>query len=196
MIWAVVLAAGESKRMGQPKMLLPFRGATILETVIRSLRDADFPHILVVLGAEAARLTELLRDYPVQTITNPNYSQGMLSSVQAGFDALPSETRSVLVVLGDQPTISGPVLACLKAATQTSPDSIVLPVYRGRRGHPVLIPAKYRSEIAALSHEIGLRQLLQRHPDAILEIQVDSPEILQDIDDPQAYRNALSKKSS
>ncbi len=194
MIWAVVLAAGESKRMGQPKMLLPFKGSTILETVIRSLLEGDIPHILVVLGAESARLSEILRNYPVQTVTNPNYSQGMLSSVQAGFDALPSETRSVLVVLGDQPTISGPVLARLKAATQTSPDSIVLPVYRGRRGHPVLIPAIYRSEIAALSHEIGLRQLLQRHPDAILEIQMDSPEILEDIDDPKSYEEARSKK--
>ena len=196
MIWAVVLAAGESKRMGKPKMLLPFGESTILEIVIRSLLAADFPNVLVVLGAESTRLSELLRDYPVQTVYNPNYSQGMLSSVQAGFAALPSLLRSVLVVLGDQPMLSGSTLARLMAASQTSPDSIVLPVYQGRRGHPLLIPAKYRSEISTLSHTIGLRQLLQRHPDAVEEIPVDSPEILQDIDDPQAYQEALSKKET
>jgi molybdenum cofactor cytidylyltransferase len=194
MIWAVVLAAGESKRMGQPKMLLPFKESTILETVIRSLLDANIPNVLVVLGAESARLSELLRNYPVQPIYNPNYSQGMLSSVQAGFAALPSEAQSVLVVLGDHPMVSGSIITRLMTASQTAPDSIVLPVYQGRRGHPVLIPSRYRSEIATLSHSVGLRQLLQRNPDAVLEIRVDSPEILQDIDDPQAYQEALSKK--
>lgn len=194
MIWAVVLAAGESKRMGKPKMLLPFGESTILETVIRSLLDANFPNVLVVLGAESTRLSELLCNYPVQTVYNPNYSQGMLSSVQAGFAALPSVAQSVLVVLGDQPTVSAPVLERIMAAAQNSHDSIVLPVYQGRRGHPVLIPAKFRTEITSLSHSIGLRQLLQCHPDAVLEIRVDSPEILQDIDDPQAYQEALSKK--
>ena len=196
MICTIVLAAGESKRMGKPKMLLPFRGSTILESVIRSVLETNCPNVLVVLGAESIRIQELLRNYPVLTVYNPNYSQGMLSSVQTGFAALPSEARSVLIVLGDQPGIPGPVFESVMAASQINPDSIVLPVHQGRRGHPVMIPAQYRSEIATLSPTIGLRQLLQRHPDSVLELGVESPEILQDIDDPKAYQDALSKKES
>jgi len=161
MIWAIVLAAGESKRMGQPKMLLPFRSKTILETVIDTLLETSMGGIIVVLGAESATLSARLESYPVKIVRNPGYRSGMLSSVQAGFSALPKGVTAALLALGDQPAVSSGVI---------------------RQLHP---------EISMLSPNIGLRELMRRHPEAIREVAVGEAMILQDIDDPETYRQAI-----
>ncbi len=191
MIWAIVLAAGESKRMGRPKMLLPFRSKTILETVIDTVLETSVDGMLVVLGAEAASLSPLLRAYPVKTVFNAAFRSGMLSSVQAGFSALPEAVTAALLVLGDQPAVSPIVIRELLSLHQSLPEAILIPVYRGRRGHPVLIPIGFRREISTLSPDIGLRELMRRHPEATHEVAVGKVEILQDIDDPEAYRLAV-----
>ena len=191
MIWAIVLAAGESKRMGQPKMLLPFRSKTILETVIDTLLETSIGGIIVVLGAESATLSARLESYPVKIVRNTAYRSGMLSSVQVGFSALPEGVSAALLALGDQPAISSGVIRQLLALHRRLPESILIPVYQGRRGHPVLIPSGYHHEISMLSPNIGLRELMRRHPEAIREVAVGEAMILQDIDDPETYRQAI-----
>jgi molybdenum cofactor cytidylyltransferase len=195
MIWAVVLAAGESRRMGKPKMLLPFGEKTILESVLDTILATPVQRIMVVLGAEREKISSLISQYPVEKVFNPDFRTGMLSSVQAGFSALPPEAEAAMVFLGDQPFVSADVVAQVCEASVRSPRSIILPVFGKRRGHPVLIPAGLWKEIDSLSPEVGLRELIHRHGREVLEVAVEEENILMDIDDPQDYRDALNKKT-
>jgi molybdenum cofactor cytidylyltransferase len=190
-IWAVVLAAGKSVRMGSPKMLLPFGRKTLIENIVAGVMKFPVDGILVVLGARRGELELLLRPYPVKPVFNPDFERGMLSSIQRGLEELPSEARAVLVVLGDQPWTPASVVARLVSGFERSGKGIVLPIHRGRRGHPVLINLKFRREIMALDPAVGLRQLLLQHPDDVLEVPVRTPSVLRDIDSPEDFRKAL-----
>ena len=110
MIWALVLAAGESKRMGRSKQLLPFEHTTILETVINHIAQSNVDETLVVLGADRENIENVIEDLPVKRVFNPHFKEGMLSSVQKGFVSLPEEVEAVLVFLGDQPKIPSSVI--------------------------------------------------------------------------------------
>jgi molybdenum cofactor cytidylyltransferase len=195
MIWALILAAGESKRMGRPKMLLPFGGSTILETVIAAALRSSVDRTMVVVGAERERIGRVLENYPVEPVFNPDYGRGMLSSVQAGFEALPPEARAALVMLGDQPAVTESIIDTLIRAFTRTGSALVVPVFSGRRGHPLLIGARFREEVRGLPPAIGLRQLVRDHPEAVLEVPVQEDGILQDIDDPGDYRRALEEES-
>jgi len=194
MIWAIILAAGESKRMGRPKMLLPWKDATILESVVHTALASSVDRVLVVLGAEQEQISRLLTPFPVETVYNPDFRRGMLSSVQVGFAALPEGVEAAVMLLGDQPFVSVGVIDRLCAAHAGSPGCILLPVYEGKRGHPVLIPSAFRDEIPLLSDAVGLRELIHRHGDKIVEIEVEEEDVLLDIDDPEAYRAAIKGK--
>ena len=191
MIWAIILAAGESKRMGEPKMLLPFGGKTIIEAVTESVVSSEVEGSLVVVGAERERIEEKIKDYGIKIVFNPDFRSGMLSSVQCGFKAVPEGTRVVLVVLGDQPRISSGIINQLIEASKKTGKGIVLPVFEGERGHPVIIDMKYREEVENLRPDIGLRGTVYSHPEDILEVEVDTARILKDIDDAADYKREL-----
>jgi molybdenum cofactor cytidylyltransferase len=194
MIWAMILAAGESRRMSQPKLLLPFGEKTIIETVVEKVVSSKVNNTLVVLGSEREKVEEKIKNFPVKVAFNPDYRKGMLSSVLCGFKTLPEETQAVVVVLGDQPSVSKEVIDKIVDAYQKIGKGIVLPVYEKERGHPVIIDMKYKDEVENLSPDIGLRGTVYSHPEDILEVEVDTPEILQDIDDEADYRRELKNK--
>jgi molybdenum cofactor cytidylyltransferase len=194
MIWAMILAAGESKRMGKPKLLLPFGEKTIIETIVETVVSSKVEETLIILGSDREKIEDKIKNYPVEIVYNRDFRSGMLSSVQCGFKALPVETRAVLVVLGDQPKISKAIINKLIAAYKSSEKGIVLPVYKKERGHPVLIDLKYREEVEKLSPEVGLRGTVYRHPEDILEVDVETPSIIKDIDDESDYKKELENK--
>ena len=194
MIWAMILAAGESRRMGQPKLLLPFGEKTIIETVVEKVVSSKVDNTLVVLGSEREEVEEKIKNFPVKVAFNPDYRKGMLSSVLCGFKTLPEETQAVVVVLGDQPSVSKEVIDKIVDAYQKTGKGIVLPVYEKERGHPVLIDMKYKAEVESLSPDIGLRGTVYSHPEDILEVEVDTPNILKDIDDEADYKRELKNK--
>jgi molybdenum cofactor cytidylyltransferase len=194
MIWAMILAAGESKRMGKPKLLLPFGEKTIIETIVETVVSSKVEKTLVILGSDRETIEEKIKNSPVEIVYNPDFRSGMLSSVQCGFKALSEETRAVLVVLGDQPKTSTTVINKLIDAYRSSGKGIVLPVYKKERGHPVLIDVKYGEEVENLSPEIGLRGTVYNHPEDILEVDVETPSIFQDIDDESDYKRELENK--
>ena len=187
MIWAVVLAAGESKRMGRPKQILPYGDSTILGTVLELVLASPVEGALVVLGAAADRIAPLVGRFPVETVLNPDFREGMLSSVRCGLRALPASARAALVFLGDQPRIAPATAARVVAAYRDSGRGLVLPTYGGRGGHPLLIDLKYRAEIDGLEAGVGLRGILDRHPDDVARIAVDDPGVRIDIDTPDDY---------
>jgi molybdenum cofactor cytidylyltransferase len=191
MIWAVVLAAGKSERMGSAKLLLPLGGRTLIETVIDGVLRSRPDGVLVVVGADRTKLEPVVGKFPVRIVINPDFARGMLSSVKRGFRAVPPAARAVLIFLGDQPPPPASVVERIVGAYRKTGKGIVLPAYRGRRGHPVLIDLKYRPEIGTLDPRIGLRQLPRAHPDDVCEVKVRTPAILRDIDTPEDYRALL-----
>jgi molybdenum cofactor cytidylyltransferase len=194
MIWAIVLAAGESKRMGEPKLLLPFGEATIIEKVIKAVVQSEVDETLVVLGSDQKKIEEKIKDFPIEITVNPHFSTGMLSSVQWGFQKVPEKTRAVVVVLGDQPSISTDVVNRIVDSFRKTGKGIVLPVFQKERGHPVLIDMKYREEVEKLNPDLGLRGVVYTHPEDILEVEVENSAILSDINDVEDYKKELKSK--
>lgn len=201
MLTGIILAAGLSQRMGTLKQLLPWQGKkTVLETVVETVLacpEID-DEVRVVLGASREQVAPVLvalsqpRLVPVE---NPSYRQGMLSSVQAGVRSLPETTRAFALFLGDQPLLASSLVRKLaRQWRETQPDFLV-PLYQGRRGHPVFIHRKYVPEILAMAEaEGGLRNLLRRHGELIAFCPVDSPAIYQDIDYPEEYHKYRPKE--
>jgi len=194
MIWGMILAAGESKRMGKPKLLLPFGEKTIIETIIDSVIQSKLDDVLVVLGAHREKIEKKIKDFSIKIVVNPDFKNDMLSSVQCGFRALPEDVEASLVILGDQPEISSALINKIVEAYKKSKKGIVLPVFRKNRGHPVLIDMKYQGEIEDLNPDLGLRNLVYKHAEDILEVEVITPSILQDIDTIEDYNRELKSK--
>ncbi|MGM0620522.1 MAG: nucleotidyltransferase family protein [Bacteroidota bacterium] len=186
-IWGIVLAAGSSTRMKKQKLLLPFKGKTIIETVIDSIVPALHTNIVVVLGANHNEISTEISKFQVKLVKNRNHLSGMLSSVICGIGSLPESSKAVLVYLGDQPQIKTDVTFKVVDAYNKSGKGIVIPVYKGKRGHPVLIDMKYRTEIMQLDPQKGLRQLMEKFRTDVHEEECGKPEILRDIDTPDDY---------
>lgn len=189
----MILGAGESIRMGKPKLLLPFGNKTIIETIIDKVIPSKVDKILVVLGSDWEKVEMKIKKFSLKITVNPNFKKGMLSSVQWGFKALPENTESVLVLLGDQPAISTAIIDKIIDVYKTTRKGIVLPVYRKERGHPVLIDLKYKNEVESLSHEVGLRGLVYSHPEDIREVKVKTASILRDMDYLEDYQKELKR---
>lgn len=192
-IWAIILAAGESKRMGLPKMLLPFNGSTMIETVIRNVRSSNVNNLLVVTGAERGKIEELTDNLSVASCYNDGYKTGMLSSVKCGISNLPSDFDAVLIFQGDQPLISPHTINKIIEAYLLTLKGIVIPVFENKRGHPVLINRKYKAEIEKIDPEKGLRSLAYQFPDDVLEIPTDDPGILRDFDTYEEYKKETNQ---
>jgi molybdenum cofactor cytidylyltransferase len=195
MIWAMILAAGESKRMGKPKLLLPLGAKTMIETVIDKVIQSNVERILVVLGSNRKKIEKKIGNLPLEIAVNPDFKEGMLSSVQRGLEVLPEEAQAVLIFLGDQPSIPSEVIDSVINAFRKTGKGIVLPVYKGERGHPVLLDMKYRREVKNLNPEVGLRELVYGRPEDILEVEVDDAGILRDINDIEDYTREIKNKS-
>ena len=191
--WAIILAAGESKRMGFPKMLLPFNGISMLENVICNIKGSVIDNTLVVLGAEREALTELISKTSVTYCFNDNYKEGMLSSVKCGFRYLPSDFEAVLVFQGDQPFISPEVINRVIEGYRSSGKGIVIPVNEKKRGHPILIDRKYLKEIEMLDQQEGLRSLSRKFSEDVLEVETDDSGILRDFDTYDEYKKELNQ---
>ena len=195
-IWAIVLAAGMSTRMGTQKLLLPFEGMTIVEKVVENILNSGIENILVVLGANRDEMEEVLEFWPVQSIWNENFREGMHTSVIAGVNALPDSAEAVAFFLGDQPMISPEAARKVVEAWQNSGKSIVIPVCGGKRGHPSLYDRKLRDELLNLDPSVGLRGVAQKFQDEIIEVETACHGILKDIDTREEYVEIITNNTN
>jgi molybdenum cofactor cytidylyltransferase len=177
--------------MGRAKQLLPFRGQTILECVIESALASALQRTLVVLGYQAETLAALLSDRDVTIIHNPAYDQGQGSSVKAGLWGLTEDIDAALFLLGDQPLVSVELINQLLAAYAAIPSPIVMPVYQGKRGNPVLFSREIFPRMAGLDADCGARPLIEEYADKVLKVPVLDPNIHFDIDTEEDYRRLL-----
>ena len=192
MICAIVLAAGESRRMGCQKLLLPFGGKTVIGHVVDELLRSDIEAVYVVVGHQGNRIAEELSPRPITIVANPDYKRGMLSSVRCGLQALPQQCETVVVALGDQPAITSELVNDIVRASSSTDKQILVPTYQGKRGHPLLFSIHYCDEIMTSFDTVGLRGLLLAHPEDIFELSVSTPDVLSDMDYPEDYRRELA----
>jgi molybdenum cofactor cytidylyltransferase len=184
MICAIVLAAGKSERMGKPKALLPLRGKTFLENILAAISNSPVEETCVVVGHHRDEIEPHVKP-PARLVFNPDYEQGMITSLQAGIRSLPSHTSGALLFLVDHPLVESETIKSL--VRKVGPDRIVLPTFRGRRGHPVLFGSAILEEILGLSASQGANIVVHKDPDRIVEVSVNSPGILVDIDTPEDF---------
>ena len=180
----LILAAGESRRMGYPKALLEFQGETFLDRLIRTFRVHCSP-VVAVLGAESERVRTGLGTAGQATIVeNPDWRLGQLTSMQCGLRAVPSDARGVLFTLVDHPNVRSETIAELLRQDAV----LAIPRYDGRRGHPIYFSRALAAEFLALDSASTAREVRERHAGEIRYVEVDDPGILEDVDDPEAYR--------
>ncbi len=191
---AIVLAAGRSRRMGAPKVLLPFGPGTVIAHIADRIAASSVDRIVVVVGPEGDRVADALRGRPASIVVNPDPEKAMLSSVRCGLRALPEGCDAVLVALGDQPAVEAALIDRLIAARAGSGKGIAVPVHGGRRGHPLLFAASYGPEVLERYEDTGLRGLLAAHPDDIVEVPASDAAVLSDMDTPEDYRRELDRR--
>jgi molybdenum cofactor cytidylyltransferase len=192
-ICAIILAAGESRRMGFPKMLLEFNGVPMIECVIRNVKSSEVNDIIVVLGANSDQVKPITDRTGVACCYNEIYIEGMLSSVQCGLRSINPDYDAALFFQGDQPFISSDVINKVIDAYYKSGKGIVMPVYNKRRGHPLLVDRKYFREIEKLDPEKGLKSLSKIFSDYVEEVSVSEAGILRDFDTFEDYRNEINQ---
>ncbi len=187
---AIVLAAGRSRRMGEAnKLLLPFRGAPIVRRAVRVATAAPVRNVVVVTGHERARVEEVLAGAKARLIHNPDYPSGMASSLRTGVAAAPDDASGFMILLGDMPLIGVDTLALLaRRFGNLPPRAILIATTEEQRGHPVVFDAAYRDDLLRLDGDVGARAIIEANRAHVIEVDVDDPGILRDVDTHAAYR--------
>ena len=178
---AILLAAGQSSRMGAFKPLLPFRDKTVIECCIESLRDGGVETIVVIVGHRAAEVRKKLDQQSLLFAMNPDPKSEMGASIAAGVNELPEQCQAVVIALCDHPAVPPAVVTTL-LETWKEGARLVIPTWQGRGGHPVLVDLSLKSELRELSTSGGLRSLFEAHKNDVKRVAVASPFIARDMD--------------
>ena len=192
MLAAAILAAGESRRMGEPKALLRYRGSTFLEHLIEVTRHPRVGITRIVLGAGAEAIQAKLQLDPETIVINAEWSRGQLSSIQAAIRSLPPGiTEGLILCPVDHPLVSAALVSQLIAQFDEAKKSIVVPTYRGKRGHPVMFPAWLYDELLRAAPNVGARQVVWEHPDSVAEVPTKEEGVVFNLNDPESLKRAV-----
>jgi molybdenum cofactor cytidylyltransferase len=186
-VTAIILAAGQSRRMGQPKMLLPWGGTTVLGKVIETLKAAGLQDFIVVTGG-AREQVEAIVGESARVVFNAEYlNSEMLSSIQCGLGAVKPQAQAALICLGDQPQVRVESVQVILQEYESTGASLIIPSYQMKRGHPWLVARELWNQILEMRSPESPREFLNRHAKEIKYINVDTPDILADLDTPEDY---------
>jgi molybdenum cofactor cytidylyltransferase len=189
---AVVPAAGLSRRMRSEKILLPFRRSTVLETILSTLREVGVADVVSVLRPDLPEAAERARRAGARIVWNERSEEDMLLSIRLGLAAVSPEASAVFIWPADHPAISPGTIELL--ARLADPARVLIPVHRSRRGHPALIGRQLIPAVEEIPLREGLRHLWRSRPEAVAEIAVEDPGVLQNLDTPEAYQEALGSR--
>jgi molybdenum cofactor cytidylyltransferase len=189
-VGAVILAAGKSTRMGEPKQLLRLGESTVLEQTLDNILSAGVDDVVLVLGSSADIIQ---RQFPasafegLKVVVNDAYGQGMASSLREGLSALDQQVDAALIVLADQPFVRPETFRQIVERYRRSEAEIVIPTHKGTRGNPVLLDRSVFPEIMALEGDVGCRAIFGSHLEGIVRVEVEDVGILLDIDSRADY---------
>jgi molybdenum cofactor cytidylyltransferase len=191
---AIVLAAGRSTRMGAAnKLLAELGGTAVVRRVAEAALASQARPVLVVTGHQAEAVRSALAGLDVAFVANPDFAQGLSTSLKAGLRALPGETDGALILLGDMPRIAAADLDRLIAAfADEGGEAIIAPLHDGKRGNPVVWPRAYFAEMLELEGDTGAGRLLAAHADRVRGIDLGTDAILADVDTPEALAELRS----
>jgi len=194
MISAVILAAGESRRMGkQNKLLLPIGGEALLVKLVASVCASDVGQVLVVIGHEAEKIRRELNEFQLNFVYNPNFSEGMTTSIKYGVKVASHECDGLLICLGDMPFINTSEINKLIHAYVKNrikgEGLIVVPVFKRQRGNPVLFSIEFRNDILEHKKKSGCKEVIMKNSDSVMEIEMDDEKMLLDVDTMEDYQS-------
>ncbi len=193
---AILLAAGESRRMGRMKLLQPLGAKTILEQALDNLLCSLVDEVIVVVGYQAEEVIGRIAQRSAKIAFNPRYRQGIGTSIVAGLPLVERQAQAIMITLADKPLIESCIIDELIENFVQHDKGIVIPVFGGRRGHPVIFSIKYLEELMTLKGDVGAREIVNRHPGDVLEVPVESEGVILDINtlkDLQRLRERLTK---
>ena len=194
MVSGIILAAGPSKRMGTPKAILKFGNETFVEHIVHALNSARITDIVVVLGSEAETIRKSMTLSTGKIVVNDRWSEGQLSSLIAGLDAIEREdVNAALVCPADHPLVSQEIIVGLLTAYWKSNKKIIVPTFEGRRGHPVIFDKSLFAEIRLAPPDVGAREVVRNHTNEIAEVPVDTDRVLKNIDTPEEYASMTAE---
>lgn len=196
MITALVPAAGMSRRLGRNKLLLPFKGKPLIAHAVDTITASMVDEIIVVLGHEAVQVRAAIGKKRVRFVDNPDYQQGLGTSVRAGFAAVPGHATAIMIYLADQPLLeAGDVNFLIRAFAEASKinKSVVVPLFRGQRGNPVLVSSSHQAAILTMAGETGCRRVIKQNPDQVLTVEMETDHVVRDIDTMEAYERLLAE---
>ncbi|HKF57318.1 MAG TPA: nucleotidyltransferase family protein [Blastocatellia bacterium] len=193
MISAIVPAAGMSTRMGsQNKLLLPINGKTLIERTVDTLIGSNIDETIVVVGHQGELVKAALTGKDIVIVENPNYKEGMASSIRAGVAAATPGAGALLICLADQPLLEPADLNRITSAmvdAKACGKSIVVPFFKGQRGNPVILDAIYRNAMIDVVGDIGCKKIIKQHPDEVYAVEMETDHVVRDIDTIEEYRN-------
>ena len=191
-ITAILLAAGESSRMGQPKPLLPWGGLPLIQYQIASLSDANASPIVVVLGHNSEDIAPFVTNSPtIQTIINPDYAEGKTTSIRLGISQVRDDVDGILLLAVDQPRPADLLERVIEEHLRSG-SLITHPTYNERGGHPIIFAGSLKGELLAITEEQqGIREVVGRHQDSIRTVAVESPIARVDLNTIDDYESAL-----
>jgi len=193
-ISAILLGAGESKRMGVDKLSLPWRRKTVLEHCFETLLQSEVQEIVVVLGNRNQRVKNRFQVWKTKVVVNPYSKRGMSTSIRKGLQAIHPGSAGILIALGDQPFLKTRTINALLRAFDRREEGIIIPSFRGRMGHPVIFHKRYRKELLNLRGDVGGRTVVDRHPEEVKVVPVKSEGVVKDVDTWQDYVKEFRKK--
>lgn len=191
MISGILLAAGDSKRMGEPKALLPFDGITFIDSILNKLSKIGCEPIISILGASAELICEKTRVHKFQFFKNPNPEEGQLSSLQIAIEHLPGESDGFIMALVDHPMVKLDTYQKLYEMAKANLANIIIPEFHGQKGHPVYFGRPFFDAILHLPLDDGARVVIRENPSDILYLPVEDEGILKDIDTHKDYEDMM-----
>ena len=197
MLAAAILAAGESRRMGEPKALVSVQGLTFVEHLFAATRLPRVGITRIILGAHAAEISAKLKFDPAMIVVNPDWPRGQLSSIHAAIRSLPAHaTDGIILCPVDHPLVSRHLISALIAQFDSSRKAIALPTYRGKRGHPVIFRATLYDELLAASPGVGARQVVWAHSQQIQEVPTEEEGVVLNLNDPESLKKVATPDTS